>query len=260
VRTLVSFPAWLTVLVTLAIGALAAVVARVALRRLIGPEAGAVAGVAGPLMPALGAVFALLAALALSSEATALRSSDQEVAAEAAAASRLAWASTTPGVEGAPVQAALQDYLRSTRAHEWAEADGTGEPETMRALGDLERAVRTAAAGSELGSAQAGELLAGVDALASLRRERLATSAHELPALYLAVVMAAGLALVVDAAALAIDRSHRIAWLTAGLVVVVSLVLALLLAVTAPFRGGFITDGEPIDGVIVDLDAGVFTG
>ena len=72
--------------------------------------------------------------------------------------------------------------------------------------------------------------------------------------------MAAGLALVVDAAALAIDRSHRIAWLTAGLVVVVSLVLALLLAVTAPFRGGFITDGEPIDGVIVDLDAGVFTG
>ena len=56
-------------------------------------------------MPALGAVFALLSALALSSEATALRSSDQEVAAEAAAASRLAWASTTPGVEGAPVQA-----------------------------------------------------------------------------------------------------------------------------------------------------------
>ena len=217
-RTLVSFPAWLTVLATLAIGALAAVVARVALRRLIGAEAAAVAGVAGPLMPALGAVFALLAALALSSEATALRSSDQEVAAEAAAASRLAWASTTPGVEGAPVQAALQDYLRSTRAHEWAEADGTGEPETMRALGDLERAVRTAAAGSELGSAQAGELLAGVDTLASLRRERLATSAHELPALYLAVVMAAGLALVVDAAALAIDRSHRIAWLTAGLV------------------------------------------
>ena len=133
-------------------------------------------------------------------------------------------------------------------------------PRPCDALGDLERAVRTAAAGSELGSAQAGELLAGVDALASLRRERLATSAHELPALYLAVVMAAGLALVVDAAALAIDRSHRIAWLTAGLVVVVSLVLALLLAVTAPFRGGFITDGEPIDGVIVDLDAGVFTG
>ena len=48
------------------------------------------------------------------------------------------------------------------------------------------------------------------------------------------------------------------AGLTGGLVIVVSLVLALLLAVTSPFQGGFISDGGPLDGVTVDLQDGVF--
>ena len=48
-----------------------------------------------------------------------------------------------------------------------------------------------------------------------------------MPVLYLVVVVAAGLALVVDAAALAVDRHARVAWLTAGLVVVIALVVAL---------------------------------
>ena len=95
--------------------------------------------------------------------------------------------------------------------------------------------------------------------MTSLRRERLATSAHEMPVLYLVVVVAAGLALVVNAAALAVDRHHRVAWLTAGLVVVVALVVALLLAITSPFRGGFIADGTPIDVVTVDLEDGFFS-
>jgi hypothetical protein len=101
-------------------------------------------------------------------------------------------------------------------------------------------------------------MLGALDTVTSLRRERLATSARELPALYLVVVMASGLALIVNAAALAIDRGHRVARLTAGLVVVVSLVLALLLAVTAPFRGGFIADGEPIDAVRSGLEEADF--
>jgi hypothetical protein len=258
-QTLVSVPVWGLVVMTLAIGTLVAIVARLVLRRLLAGEPTGVAAVAGPLMPALGAAFALLAALSLSSEAAELRKADQDAAAEAAAASRLAWASTTAGVETDRVQDALLVYLRSTRAEEWSGSDGVGDPGTRAALGDLERAVRSEAAGSGLGSAQAGELLGAVDSVTSVRRERLATSAHEMAVLYLIVVVAAGLALVINAAALTVDRHARVAWLTAGLVVVVALVVALLLAITSPFRGGFIADSTPIDVVTTDLDDGGFT-
>ena len=63
-------------------------------------------------MPALGAAFAVLVALTLSSEAGYLRSAQDNVASEAAAAARLAWAATTHGVESQPIQAALADYLK----------------------------------------------------------------------------------------------------------------------------------------------------
>jgi hypothetical protein len=43
-----------------------------------------------------------------------------------------------------------------------------------------------------------------------------------------------------------------------GLVVVVALTSALLLALTAPFLGGFVADGGPLDVVTADLRAGVF--
>jgi hypothetical protein len=251
--TLVSLPVWVLVVVALGIGALVAIGARLALRRLLSDEQRGVAAVAGPLMPALGAAFALLAALSLSSEASELRSADEGVANEAAAASRLAWASTTPGVDTDAVQESLLAFLRSTRAEEWSETSGAGDPATRTALVDLERVVRVEAAGPELGSAQAGELLGAVDSVTSLRRERLATSAHQMPVLYLGVVIAAGLALVVNAAALAVDRHARVAWLTAGLVVVIALVIALLLGITSPFRGGFVADSTPVDVVIVDL-------
>jgi hypothetical protein len=258
-QTLVSVPVWGLVVMALAIGAAVAILARAGLRRLLAGEQTGVAAVAGPLMPALGAVFALLAALSLSSEAGELRKADQDVAAEAAAASRLAWASTTPAVDTEAVQDALQQYLRATRSEEWAGA-GAGRATTREALGDLERTVRQEAANSELGSAQAGELLGAVDVVTSLRRDRLATGAHEMPVLYLVVVVAAGLALIVNAAALAVDRHQRVAWLTAGLVVVVALVVALLLGITSPFRGAFITDGTPIDAVTDDLEDGFFSG
>ena len=55
-------------------------------------------GIAAPLMPAMGATFAVLMALTLASEAGYLRSAQDLVSNEAAQASRLAWAATSPGV------------------------------------------------------------------------------------------------------------------------------------------------------------------
>jgi hypothetical protein len=99
-----------------------AAASRIAIRALVpATERDHMPSIAAPLMPALGATFAVLVALTLTSEAGYLRSAQDIVSNEAQQASRLAWATTSPGVETAataPMQRALADYLRSTRMHE----------------------------------------------------------------------------------------------------------------------------------------------
>ena len=62
---------------------------------------------AAPLVPALGAAFGILMALTVTSEAGYLKTAQETVSAEAAAASRLAWAATTPGIQAAEIQLPL---------------------------------------------------------------------------------------------------------------------------------------------------------
>ena len=91
-------------------------------------------GIAAPLMPALGATFAVLMALTLASEASYVRLAQDLVSTEAAQASRLAWASTSPGVEAAPIQSAVTAYLMATRTYEWqiSRRDGRQRPSHER--------------------------------------------------------------------------------------------------------------------------------
>ncbi len=249
---------WALTILSLAVCAATAVGFRLLLRRTLADDPSRAAAVAGPLMPALGAVFALLAATSLATEAGQFRSSEENVSAESAAASRLAWAATTPGIDRAPIQRQLATYLASTRRNEWVGRNREGDPRTMVALGRLERTVRTEAAGKDVGSAQAGELLGALDSLTSLRRQRLAAGANELPDLYLIVVLMSGLALVANSAALALGHPGRFAALTTGLVVVVALALALLIAISSPFEGGFVANGGPLDAIRDALHAGSF--
>src|SRR4051812_49020885 len=142
VAWLSSLPTWGLVLGWLGLALLVAAVGRVGIRSLV-PERDRdhVHQVAAPLMPALGAVFAIFAALTLAGEAGYLRTAENDVSDEAAAASRLAWGATSPGVEAQPVQSALHDYLVATRAGEWKDAGtpGADDPETARELATLER-------------------------------------------------------------------------------------------------------------------------
>ena len=121
---LTSLPALAALALMFALAAGVAIASQVLVRRLVPvAEQDQVLGIAAPLMPALGAAFAVLVALTLSSEAGYLRSAQDNVASEAAAAARLAWAATTHGVESQPIQAALADYLSTVRADEW-QGDG----------------------------------------------------------------------------------------------------------------------------------------
>ncbi len=259
-HVLTTQPTWALVVVWLTACAGLAVAARIVMVHLIpADDRPSVGPVAAPLMPALGAAFALLAALSLAGEAGQLRSAEDQVSTEAAAASRLAWAATTPGVAAGPIHDALLAYLQQTRAHEW-HGEGAGDPRVLADLAQLERSVRLEAASTQLGSAQAGELLGSLDALTSARRQRLAAAGHHLPGFYVAVVAISGLALVVNSSAVGLAGRRRPALLTGGLVAVVGLALALLFAVSAPFLGGFVVSGGPVDQVIADLSNGVFHG
>ena len=256
--SVVSLPSWLLVVLGVSLCASVAVVARWAMRRWLGEETDRVSMVSGPLMPALGAMFSLLAALALNAEATQLHTASENASLEAAASSRLAWAATSPGFHTAKIHREQLAYLDATRGKEWGDGNGDGDPQAKTALASLERTVRADAAQKTVSTAQAGELLTALDAVSVARRQRLAAIQGMLPDLDLVVVVAAGLALVVNSAGLAVSHRPGVALLTGGLVLVIGLTLALLIAVSAPFQGGFIVSAKPVDLVITDLSSGMF--
>ena len=190
-------------------------------------------------MPALGATFGVLIALTLAGEAGHLKSAQDTVAGEAAAASRLAWAATSPGVESEPIHLALGEYLQATRASEWR-GDGPaadGDPGVAETIAALERTVRTEAARTELGTPASTELLASLDAVTSSRRQRLADASRHIPVLYVVTLVVSGVALIANAGALGVRSSVRTSLLVAGLAVVVGLCMALLFSLSAPWRG-----------------------
>jgi hypothetical protein len=258
---LTSLPAAVLIISGLVLALLVAIGARLAVRALIpAAERDGAYAIVAPLMPALGAIFALLMGLTLASEASSLASAQGIVSNEAADASRLAWAATSPGVDSEPIQSALVDYLQATRAHEWSGSNAANgdDPATTHALATLENAVRTQAARPTLGTPASTELLASLDALTSDRRDRLAAASHQLPALYVAVLLLAGAALIVNATALTLRSGRRAALLAGGLAAVIGLSLALLFALGTPWRGSITVSGQPIDAVVRDLNTGYF--
>ena len=71
-------------------------------------------------------------------------------------------------------------------------------------------------------------------------------------------LVASGVALIANAGALAFRSSVRTSLLVAGLACVVGLSLALLFAIAAPWDGGLVATGDPIDAVLRDLGTGFF--
>ncbi|WP_351237442.1 hypothetical protein [Streptomyces sp. NPDC002133] len=260
---LTSLPAVVLVVSWLFLALLVAAVARVGVRALVPvAEQDRVPQIAMPLMPTLGAAFAIFAALTLASEAGYLRAAEGLVSDEAAAASRLAWAATSPHVRSEPIHAALQDYLQTARVREWeaAAAASGGDAATAHAIARLERSVRTEAARPELGSPASTELLVSLDSVTSSRRARLAAASRDLPTLYVVTLVATGLALIVNAGALVFRSSLRTSLLVGGIASVVGLSLGLLFALSAPWSGPFIVSGHPLDAVVEDLRSGFFDG
>lgn len=256
-----SLPVGVLVVGWLGLALLVAAIGRLGVRALVpAQERDHVPQIASPLMPALGAAFAIFAALTLAGEAGYLRTAEGLVSDEAAAASRLAWAATSPGVDSEPIHTALRDYVETTRAREWEDGDAVGgdDPATARAIAGLEEVVRAEAARPELVSPTSSELLTSLDAVTSSRRARVAAASRHIPGLYVGTLVVSGLALIVNAGALTFRSRLRTSLLVMGLAMVVGLSLALLFSITAPWRGPLAVSGQPLDAIIHDLETGFF--
>ncbi|MEV7618424.1 hypothetical protein [Streptomyces sp. NPDC089799] len=260
---LASLPTVVLTVGCLVLALLVAALARKGVRVLVPVgEQDRVQQIAMPLMPTLGAAFAIFAALSLASEAGYLRAAEGLVSDEAAAASRLAWAATSPRVHPEPIHAALLDYLQTTRAGEWdAGAVAAGDDlATGRAIARLERTVRAEAGRPEPGNPASSELLLSLDSVTNSRRARVAAASRDVPTLYVITLVVAGLALIVNAGALVFRSSLRTSLLVLGIACVVGLSLALLFALTSPWSGPLTVSGHPLDLIVGDLKSGFFHG
>jgi hypothetical protein len=258
---LTSLPTWALIVGCLGSAVLVSVASRFGLRAFIpAADKDSAFSIAAAIMTAIAAIFAVTMALTLASEATYLVSAQGAVNGEAADASRLAWAATSPRVDGAPIHAALIKYLEATRANEWhgANAASGQDPATVDAIANMEHVVRAEASRAVLGTPSSTELLASLDALTSDRRVRLAIASHELPGLYVITLAVSGAVLIVNANIVALRGSARSAFLIGGLPLIVGLSLALLFAIGSPFRGAVVVSSQPIDSVIQNLQTGYF--
>lgn len=218
------------------------------------------ASAAGRLMPAVGVLFALLTAFVITNQWNRSRSAEGTVGGEADACIRLALASQSPGIDGGLVRRLLAAYLHSVLDVEWdtLRHEGAGSPQTASVLSQLERDVRAGATHPGVIVAVSADLLAAAEGVAVSRRDRLNLSGHGLPAPLFLLAFVSGVVLCLNSIAVAVSLDDWVAILIGGLVVSIALDLALVVAISDPFRGPMRVLPTPIEAVLGELEAGRF--
>jgi hypothetical protein len=216
---------------------------------------------AAAYMTALGSLFAILTGFLINSEYGTLRQAQDVVAVEVSAASRLAYASAgLPPADGERLQADLSRYLDGLLNGEWRALERR-EADASPAVPALRRLQQDAAAlGSRkyVANATAGALQNAVDDMTQGRRERVAIADRSLPTPLFILALIAGLALAGNAL-LVSNRSGRNYGLVAGgIVVIIALDVAAILAISAPFQGAFLVDTAPISQLASEVQTGQY--
>lgn len=213
--------------------------------------------IAGPLIPALGAMFAFLAAFAINTEWGQLRDAQHAAELEADAAARFALIAASPGLDGPRLRRMLQRYLRHVVDDEFPRLPtGHGSEEARDALAELFRETREIVARPSVGPVSGTDLLGAVDAMVSLRRDRLSLASRSMPSALLLLAFVSGIVLCLDAVLVGLPHPRWVAVTVGGLVVVTALALALVVAVSAPYRGTLSVDVRPIEVVLEQVSQG----
>jgi hypothetical protein len=188
--------------------------------------------IAGPLMGALGALFAFLTAFVITIQWGQHREAEHTVGMEADACVRLAWISQSPGCDGAAIRRDPAAYLRSVLSEEWrALRDGAGCEATHDHMSDLQYRVRAIAADPDVPASVSNDLTTATDAIAITRSERLNAAARDLPTPLFLLVFLSGVVLALNAIVLALHLDHAHGVAIGGIVALIPLDLALLLAI-----------------------------
>jgi hypothetical protein len=232
-------------------------IAYVVLNELVsGADQEDLATLAASLMTAFGALFAFLTAFVITIEWNQRRDAEHNVGLEADACVRLAWASQYPGCDGPAILAALRSYLRSVLDDEWpALAKGAGgSPATHDQLGAVQRLIRHIAAEPALAPSVGTDLTAAVNQIAVTRADRINQASHDLPTPLFLLAFLSGIMLTLNAISVSLRFEPGFLALIGGLVMLVALDLALLVAIGSPFSGGLRVGRRPLEHVLDDLD------
>lgn len=254
---LASLPAWLLVVVSVAVFVGIAMGARELFERVSRnhPRDNHYA-VAASLMPGICAIFGIIAALTLINQVGNLHNAQRAVSNEASAAARLAWATDPAPTE--TVKDPLERFIAADTGPGWEiTVKDPLPPPVADSLRSLESGVRLLATDQGTSSQAGSEMLAAMDDLATARRERVIAQSTDLPVLFLVALFLAGLAVVVNAAALTVGRPYT--WrLIVPVVAVVAVDVALVIALWMPFSGAIQASDQPLVDVARQLQQGFF--
>lgn len=258
---LTSLSTWVLLpLVLIVVGAISILIHRMIDRR-IGESREHAGMAAAAYMTALGSLFAILTGFLINSEFSTLREARQIVGTEAAASSRLASVTEgLPSVDASAVQVRLGRYLLDASSADWtALADGDAQDSpALLSLSELQSTVLSIASRPYVSSSTADAMDAAVADLTTSRRELIALASSEMPFQLFALSAIAGLALIANAMFVALRTSGNVTYVAVGIVVIVALDLALILGISAPFRGPFIVDNGPIVAMSEEVLDGVY--
>ena len=213
--------------------------------------------VAGPIIPALGAMFAFLAAFAINTEWVQLRQAQNAADLEADSAARFALIAESPGLDGPMLRRDLQRYLRHVVEDEWPQLPaGRGSQRARDALAEIFRETREIVAAPDIGQVSGTDLLQAVDSMVSLRRDRLSLARRYMPPALLLLTFFSGVVLCLDAVLVALPHQQWVSVTVGGIVILTALALALVVAVSAPYRGTISVEVDPIAIVLDEVTQG----
>jgi Protein of unknown function (DUF4239) len=216
------------------------------------------ATLSGSLMTAFGALFAFLTAFVIASEWGQHRDAEHIVGVEADTWVRMAWASESPGCDGAAIRASLAAYARSVVDDEWPrlERGPEGSPTTHDLMGALQHLIRHVAAETDIPASVSSDLTKAANAMAIARADRLNAASHDLPTPLFLLTFLSGVMLALNAVSLSLHLERGYGLVISGLVVLIALDLALLVSIGAPFGGGLGVHPRPLVHVLDDVDTG----
>ncbi|MGA0122203.1 MAG: hypothetical protein ACO3KD_04250 [Gaiellales bacterium] len=209
----------------------------------------AVGVTAAAYMTVLGSLFAILTGFLINSEYGTLRQTQNLVAVEVAAASQLAYgAASLPPVDATLVQAELVAALDAVVAREWSHLGR--EPQRPSPAADevaaLSQGVVAFGSRPYTPAAATDAMQGALAGMTEARSQRIVVASQILPAPLFALSVVTGAALILGALLVALRSGPRFALVAAGIVLVVGLDLAAILAISAPFDGPFIVPTAPI--------------